>query len=42
MEACVEQWLRNGGTHHEVINLGDVTRRWKMLMDMLGCEYVQL
>lgn len=42
MENCVEGWLRNGGTHHEVINLGDVTRRWKMLCNMLDIEYVEV
>jgi len=39
---CVESWVRFGGTHHEVINLGDVGRRWKMLAEMLDVEYVQL
>ena len=39
---CVEGWLRNGGTHHEVINLGDISRRWEMLADMLDVECVRL
>lgn len=39
---CVEGWIRNGGTHHEVINLGDVSRRWRMLADMLDVECVEL
>lgn len=39
---CVEAWLRSGGTHHEVINLGDVSRRWKMLCTMLDIEYVEV
>ena len=39
---CVENWIRNGGTHHEVINLGDISRRWKMLADMLNIECMQL
>ena len=42
VEPCVEAWLRNGGTHHEVINLGDVRARWKMLCSMLGIEYVEV
>ena len=42
IEPCVEGWLRNGGTHHEVINLGDRAPRWKMLCDMLGVEYVEV
>lgn len=39
---CVETWCKNGGTHHEVINLGDVSRRWQMLADMLDVECVTL
>lgn len=42
VETCVENWLRNGGTHHEVISLGDVRRRWKMLCDMWGVEYAEV
>lgn len=42
IESCVEAWLRNGGTHHEVINIGDVSARWRMLCDMLDIEYVQV
>lgn len=39
---CVEAWLKNGGTHHEVINLGDCAERWKMLCAMLDVEYVEV
>lgn len=39
---CVESWIRNGGTHHEVINLGDISRRWKMLGDMLDVDIVEV
>jgi len=42
VESCVEGWLKAGGTHHEVINLGDVARRWTMLCDMLGIEVVRV
>lgn len=42
IENCVEAWLGNGGTHHEVINIGDVSRRWKMLCNMLDIEYVEV
>lgn len=42
LENCIEGWLRNGGTHHEVINLGDVRRRWKMWCNMCGIEYVEV
>lgn len=39
---CVEAWLKQGGTHHEVICLGDVSNRWKMLCEMLDLEYVEV
>lgn len=42
IEKCVEAWVAQGGTHHEVINLGDVTARWKMLCTMWGAEYVEV
>ncbi len=42
IENCVEGWLENGGTHHEVISLGDVTKRWKMLCKMMDIEYVEV
>lgn len=42
IEKCVENWIRNAGTHHEVINLGDISERWKMLSDMLDVEYVEV
>lgn len=42
LENCIEGWLRAGGTHHEVINIGDVRRRWKMWCNMCGIEYVEV
>lgn len=42
IEKCVESWLTLGGTHHEVINLGDMRTRWLMLCKMLGVEYMEV
>lgn len=42
VKACLDGWLINGGTHHQCLNLGDNTQRWKMLCDMLGIEYVEV
>lgn len=42
VKSCVEAWLKQGGTHHEVICLGDVSRRFKMLCEMLDIEYVEV
>ncbi len=42
VEKCVEGWVAAGGTHHEVISLGDVSARWRMLCTMWGVEYVEV
>lgn len=42
MERCVEGWLCNGGTHHEVITLGDTVGLWKMIASMSGIDCVLL
>ena len=39
---CIEGWMKNGGTHHEVINIGDISARWRMLCDMWGVEYIEV
>ena len=41
-EQCAEEWLRQGGTHHEVVTLGDTRAFWKMLADMLDIEYSEI
>ncbi len=38
MEHCVETWLKNGGTHHEIVTAGKTSACWKMLAQMLGIE----
>jgi L-arabinose isomerase len=42
IEKCVKNWVKNAGTHHEIINLGDISERWKMLADMLDIEFVEV
>ena len=39
---CLNGWLRNGGTHHQVLHLGDVRPRWKAWCDLAGVEYVEV
>ena len=36
---CAEEWMRAGGTHHEVITAGDTRERWQMLCELLSIEY---
>jgi len=36
------EWLKNGGTHHQCFNIGDTTRRWELLAEMIGIECVRV
>jgi L-arabinose isomerase len=38
----MDSWLLQGGTHHQVLNLGHHARRWKMLAQILGVDFVHL
>jgi L-arabinose isomerase len=42
MEAFMDDWLRNGGPHHFVTNLGDHVDRWRRLAELLDvdCEEI--
>jgi L-arabinose isomerase len=42
LRSCLDNWLKNGGTHHQCLNMGDQRRRWKMLSLILGIEYVEV
>lgn len=39
---CLNGWLRNGGPHHEVLNLGHHAASWEIFCDLLGIEFVQV
>jgi L-arabinose isomerase len=39
---CLNGWLRNGGPHHEVLNLGHHAATWQTFCDLLGIEFVQV
>jgi L-arabinose isomerase len=39
---CLNGWLRNGGPHHEVLNLGRHAASWRTFCDLLGIEFVQV
>ena len=41
-EHLAEEWLRQGGTHHEVVTLGDTRDFWKMLAEMVDVEYCEI
>jgi L-arabinose isomerase len=42
MEPFMDQWLRLGGPHHFVINLGNHVARWRRLAEQLDLELVEL
>jgi len=39
---CNDGWLKNGGTHHQTLLLGDKRKKWQMLCRILGIEYVEV
>jgi L-arabinose isomerase len=39
LRECNDGWLKSGGTHHQVLHLGDHRQKWKMLCNILGIEY---
>jgi len=39
---CLDGWLDNGGTHHQCLHLGDVSRRWEMWGDMVDVDVVHV
>jgi L-arabinose isomerase len=39
---CLNGWLRNGGPHHEVMNLGHHADDWRVFCDVTGIEFVQV
>jgi L-arabinose isomerase len=38
----MNEWLRNGGTHHFCTNLGDHVDRWRYLAELLDIDFVEL
>jgi len=42
VRASMDGWLKNGGTHHQVMFAGDQTRKFKMLCAMLNIEFIEV
>jgi L-arabinose isomerase len=42
LRACLNGWLRSGGPHHEVMNLGHHGAAWQSFCELAGIEYVQV
>jgi L-arabinose isomerase len=42
VRACMDGWLRAGGTHHMVMNLGRHAREWDVFCELAGVELVEV
>lgn len=42
VRACLNGWLRNGGPHHQVLNLGRHAATWELFCAATGMEYVRV
>jgi len=42
MRSFLTSWLRNGGTHHFCLNLGDHVARWRILAELLDIEFGEI
>jgi L-arabinose isomerase len=42
MRPFLDAWLRLGGTHHFVVNLGDHVERWRRLAELLDVDYEEI
>ncbi|MGZ8512321.1 MAG: arabinose isomerase, partial [Candidatus Limnocylindria bacterium] len=38
----LDDWLRYGGTHHFVVNLGDQVDRWRFVAELLDLDYLEI
>jgi L-arabinose isomerase len=41
LRACLNRWLKAGGPHHEVMNLGYHAADWRVFCELAGIEFVQ-
>jgi L-arabinose isomerase len=42
VRACMNAWLRAGGTHHMVMNLGEHAESWRVFCELANVEFVQI
>nr|WP_281388840.1 L-fucose/L-arabinose isomerase family protein [Nocardiopsis algeriensis] len=42
LRACMDAWLRAGGTHHMAMNTGARAEDWRVLCELTGVEYVRV
>ncbi len=42
VRAFMDDWLRLGGTHHFVVNLGDHVDRWRLVAELLDVDFHEI
>ncbi len=42
IEAFMDEWLRHGGPHHFVTNLGEQAGRWRRFAELLELDYIEI
>ncbi len=42
VKECMNAWLKNGGSHHQVMHLGDMRKRWKIFCELSNIEYTEV
>jgi L-arabinose isomerase len=41
VRACMNEWLRLGGPHHQVLNPGRQARAWRTFSELAGLEFAE-
>ncbi len=42
VKTCMDGWLKYGGTHHQLMHLGDMRQRWKIFCELSNIEYIEV
>ena len=42
VRACLDAWLRLGGPHHQVMNLGRHAESWRVFCEQAGIEFAPI
>lgn len=42
IKECMNNWLKAGGSHHQIMHLGDRRERWKIFCELSNIEYVEV
>ena len=42
LQKCLCDWLENGGTHHQVLHLGDHRETWEMFAKFIDVNYIEV